>query len=51
MDNTPLSLPATRLLIWTTPKGLTRDKLVSADALGTEVRKLRDRGCRNICCL
>ncbi len=51
MDNTPFSLPATRLLIWTTPKGLTRDKLVSADALGTEVRKLRDRGCRNICCL
>jgi hypothetical protein len=43
--------PALRLLIWTTPKGLTRDKLVSAADLGTELRKLQARGCRNICCL
>jgi hypothetical protein len=40
-----------RQLTYTTPKGQTRSKLVPGDRLYTEIRKLRDRGCRNIVCL
>jgi hypothetical protein len=50
-NNAPTFAPKTRLLIYTTPKGQQRDVLVSSDKLWTAVRKLQDRGCRNICTL